>query len=198
MSTPVARTDNIGILAARLIGVDDAPPDWTVAPPLLDALMEEGDVVMAMALRNEIGHSCVQAAEMTADMPARQRERVILHMKHRLMAVVIPLLFEVNSACSHLADMVVKLTQTEEVITGSVKLTTLRVRVPEHARIGTRIQLDDNRAGFMVSERDPQGFADVMEYEGDPEYADGPMQGMTGPPPRMMSAQARNLGRTFP
>lgn len=182
MSDPVLRTDNIGALASSLAGGAEHPPNWSAAVPLFDALMEEGDVAMAMRLRQEVGSALSMLASFGPDYTdPRVRNQILQNMQGSLLNLLTPLIYDFGSMCGHLAGVVEKLIHREELKSGKVELNTVRTQVAEFIRIGSRVSLDNDRFGLVVSERDVQGMADVMLLEGEALYADGPMQ--AGAPP---------------
>lgn len=186
MSAPVLRTDNIGALANSLAGDVDHPPNWSAAVPLFDALMEEGDVPMAMRLRCEVGGAMGAVAHFGSDLAnPRTRNQILQNMQGSLRNLLAPLIYDFGSMCGHLAEVVEKLTHREELKSRKVELNTVRTQVAEFVRIGSRVPLDDDRFGLVVSERDAQGMADVMPLEGEEGYADVPMTGGRPPMPGM-------------
>ncbi len=173
---PASRNDAVGDLARQLFGTDDTPPDFTAAPLLFDALMGEGDVAMAMRVRADITVLVSHVGrDESGGMNARERVNRLEHMKSALYSILYPCLFDFASICGVLAAHVVELVKKDEVKEGSTTLATVRVWVPEHARIGHMFPIDEARNGIMVSVRGTDGKADLVpQDDSDMEHGESP------------------------
>lgn len=186
---PAQRDDNIGRLARRLVGDEDNLPDFTTAPLLFDALMEEGDRDTAFRLRFEMAN--LGALLNTGDMEPRDRAQALRSIQNNLVSCLTPVLFDFNSLAMQLDKLVARCSAKAEVKQGELKLQTVRIPVGVRARRGDRVQIDDERAGMMVSERYEDGTADVMPLEEEYGYAEDGGVPMTNPwpPPRAMGVR---------
>jgi hypothetical protein len=179
MSDTVDRTDNVGLLARRLIGDENTPPDLTAAPPLFDALCEDGDRDTAVRLRNVVCQHlpmCQSADQGHLRMSHRQEMR--RQLQSVLFEAVGVCTVDFNSACMALDQFVHTCDTPDEVRSGKLELATQRMRVEGHVRPGHRVPLDDGTMGLVVTARDVDGFVDVIPTESDQtvgEGSDGPM-----------------------
>lgn len=171
------RRDNVGALAWRVVGDDGNPPDFTAVPALFDALMEEGDHEAAFRLRSMVAnmfHSLQDGGELPQGRLRRSR---IQNMKIDLLCNLLPVLFDFPSAAYEL-DKFVRAESPRNETQSKVELQTIRMMVEPHVRRGFRVELEDGRAGVVVSERGQDGMADVIPVE--EEYA---VQTAGSPPP---------------
>ncbi len=194
---PAERNDEIGALARQLIGSDDGVPDFTAAVPLFDALMFEKDFHTAFRLRSELANM-VPLLMGSVDQDPRQRVRVVREMRNGLIGCLTGVLFDYGSLAGELAALVERCVKKEEVKSSRTEVETMRVSVPPHARRGMNVPIDDSRMGTVVSDRGPDGKADVVPMD-EEQYAyaedgSGPMSGMASllggamGPPRPMRA----------
>lgn len=191
-SVPAQREDNIGALARQLIGDEGTGPDFTAAPPLLDALEEANYFDTAVRLRNQLA-DMVGLLNSGVETEPRQRVHILESLRYNLHQCLIPVLYDYTSLVTQLARFVERCTAPPAVQSGKVELETVRVPVHETCRRGMRVAIDGERSGVVVSDRGADGMADVMPLAGG-DYPEGYSEGVMGMPMRSVAmTDARRL-----
>ncbi len=174
-NVPAVRSDEIGKLAWRLLGIPDEEidPDLTAAVPLCDELLAQGDTATAVRLRQEIGQLWPMCANFMAS-GTNQRQRAVRDLQQQLGHNFGFLLWDFASTCGLMAKFVADANTAEEIQQGKVELDTVKMRVTSDLPVGFHIRLDDGRGGVVVSARDAEGFVNIV-IQDDNAMSDGGM-----------------------
>lgn len=189
MSAPAPRTDDIGLLAAKLVGAPDRAPDLTAAPPLVDALQDAGAADWAGAVQSCVAELYAEwfpkqiaaDAEVPPVVPPAHLLPGLLH--ERLAARLGFLLYDFASLCGAMAARLGP-THAEA---SRAELETVRITHTAGMEVGHRVPLPDGRMGLVVAVDTRDRVAQVLPLE---------PQGEQGMPPMAMQRPIRS-GRRF-
>lgn len=180
------RCDDIGMLAWRLLGDEDTPPDFTAACPLLDALREGGQLGVALDVENRLVMGAEQVTSEEDFQTQRQRaENAVRRTTMNLRDVLRPVLYDVASAVGVLSAAL-DVPEPPPLKTGTSQVATVRTEVlPRARRVGTAVVLPDGRRGVVAVVHE-NGECDILvaDTRGDEVYGDGSQEMMAAPPRR--------------
>lgn len=177
---PAPRADHIGDLARRLCGFTSPAPDFSAAVPLVDAVRDYYNDLVANNLIDRI----IQLRRFINADESSERHNLALvrNMRNNLRVICRPFLYDFASTVTVLARTVERaLKPVAPPVTASAEVAVTFVRVSPSHSVGDRVGMPDGRRGVIVVARNPAtGMAGVVPCENsEPSpYGDSPM-GMT-------------------
>lgn len=157
---PAKRSDNVGLLAWRLVGGGAAVPDFTAAARLVDALMDAGDHDQANQLRQKLTRLVEDVRDASHDH--RSLNRLVTVCLERTRGMVSHLLYDFESVMGVLA----RASELASVPDAPLEEQTseasfVRAAIGYHGR-GAHVRLPDGRHGIVVEEAGDDGRCRVL------------------------------------
>lgn len=162
--SPAPRNDLIGELAHRLCA---DPPDFTAAPPLVEAIRErQGDIAADEIAGRIIGLSRQIPPDAAEIEDVWLLLRLARRLRNNLNRICIPYLYDLTSTSTAMARFIALTTKPVATLeTAQIELEAVRMRVPQGYGVGDRIRMHDGRSGIVVTPRGVDGRAGVIPAE---------------------------------
>ncbi len=183
VQTPALRSDDVGLLARKLIGAVGETPDLTAAPALVDSLRDNGmhswaDATLSVVAEIYVEWFPKQQSEDTQYRPDGPPTAILPRLvRERLEQRLGALLYDFASLCGLMAAQLGPTTAEAS----KTELATLKVNLMPGMSVGQRLQLPDGRPGLIISVDGRDRVAHVVPLEPTDEERGGmPMAQQAG------------------